>query len=507
MHIVFCIGFLLCCLEITTAAKVLVFPLKYTSHIIYHAKMARILADEGHQVEIILPSDGNIPDSIRDSNVQVLNYEMNPTNFGKEYSETLLDYAMSKTLYQSFVNYLRIFTKHDPTHLEMMTSLMNDWKLRKHFDAARYDVAIVDILALSSYASLNFSSDIPVIVYGILSFEWAVGVPSLPSFVPMMFTNFDDRMSFLQRVLNTIAYFIADVTHSQDSLNLPFSVNRLSQMCSLYFALDDPAVSYPRPQMPNIVFVGDAIPSPSKQLPGHISEFVEGAEHGVVVVSFGTTFNNLPPQITDELCTTFGRIPQRVIWKQSNRSLCAVSRDKLLTLDWIPQNDLLGHKNVKLLITHCGKNSILEAVYHSTPIIGFPSGVDQPYNGKLLESRGFGYTLKLGDFTAEDLISKISDIFDDPKISLGIQRASYFLRNKSDKPAKRISYWVEHLAVHGARHLRSNALDLNRFQFYCLDIVLVLFIFLLLVLIIMYYCLTLLVRFSIRKLRPKKKCD
>ena len=480
-----------CCITLSMPANVIVFTLIYGSHVNTHATIAQILADEGHTVDLVIPPNAKIPDVLKAADVNVLPLRIRNSSydFPTERANKLLDYAMSKTLYQSVVNFVRIMALKDQRLAEMKSSLLNDKEIRNRIVTAHYDVAIVDNLNLNIYASLPFNRNIPVILVGILSLDWAISVPSLPSFVPFSLTNFDDKMSFSQRFLNTLAYALVHIICSSNNDQVQVSVSNLSRRCSMFFVLDDIAINYPRPKMPNIINIGDALVNPSKPLPSDIAEFVESAEHGVILVAFGTFLGNMPPHITDKLCSTFKRIPQKVIWRQTINPLCDASSDNVLILNWLPQNDLLSHSNVKLFISHSGKNSLLESIYHSTPMIGFPFSRDQPYNAKILEAKRLGYAMNFADFSADDLVSKISDILVDQTILYNVRRASFLMRNKTDIPKKRICYWVEYLAMYGDNIFKSGARELSTFQFYCLDVIALLLAIVVLTIIAAFYCL------------------
>jgi len=44
--------------------------------------------------------------------------------------------------------------------------------------------------------------------------------------------------------------------------------------------------------------------------------------------------------------------------------------------DYVPQKQLLNDPRVKLLITHCGANSVHEAFYFGTVVYGIPIDAD-----------------------------------------------------------------------------------------------------------------------------------
>ena len=58
------------------------------------------------------------------------------------------------------------------------------------------------------------------------------------------------------------------------------------------------------------------------------------------------------------------------------QSLSLASNIKIV--DWVPQNDVLGHTAVQAFVTHSGGNSVYEAAYHGVPIVAVPLHSDQP---------------------------------------------------------------------------------------------------------------------------------
>ena len=49
---------------------------------------------------------------------------------------------------------------------------------------------------------------------------------------------------------------------------------------------------------------------------------------------------------------------------------------------------MLAHPKTVLFVTHCGMTGILEAVYHSVPMLALPIFGDQPDNAARLVERG-----------------------------------------------------------------------------------------------------------------------
>ncbi|KAI3407959.1 Glycosyltransferase [Psidium guajava] len=62
----------------------------------------------------------------------------------------------------------------------------------------------------------------------------------------------------------------------------------------------------------------------------------------------------------------------------------------LLVERWAPQAEILGHRAVAAFLTHCGWNSVLEALSNGVPLLGWPMAAEQSFNARLLEEGGIG---------------------------------------------------------------------------------------------------------------------
>ncbi|KAK8506008.1 hypothetical protein V6N13_002657 [Hibiscus sabdariffa] len=59
--------------------------------------------------------------------------------------------------------------------------------------------------------------------------------------------------------------------------------------------------------------------------------------------------------------------------------------EKGLVVSWCPQLEVLSHDSVGCFLTHCGFNSVLEALSLGVPVLAMPIWTDQPTNAKHIE--------------------------------------------------------------------------------------------------------------------------
>ena len=80
------------------------------------------------------------------------------------------------------------------------------------------------------------------------------------------------------------------------------------------------------------------------------------------------------------------------------------------TVDWMPQNDVLGHAKTRLFLSHLGHNSMYEAAYHGVPIVGFPMWGDHLDNARQIARAGMGLWLDIHRITEDELRMTISRV-------------------------------------------------------------------------------------------------
>lgn len=96
-------------------------------------------------------------------------------------------------------------------------------------------------------------------------------------------------------------------------------------------------------------------------------------------------------------------------------SLLSTKLSNIKTVDWIPQNDILGHGKTRLFLSHVGHNSIYEAAYHGVPVVGFPLWSDQPENARQITRAGMGLCVDINTVTEDELHTSISRVLSESR--------------------------------------------------------------------------------------------
>lgn len=211
----------------------------------------------------------------------------------------------------------------------MITRVLEDGELIQSLQDAKFDLVLTDpgigggtILARVLHLPLVYN-----VRWTIQGEAHLVIAPSPLSYVPYTPTELTDKMTFLQRVANVLAYIIGSYTLAsitepnykpvvQRYFGPDVDYNSFFQEADIWLMRSDFVFEFPKPTMPNMVYIGGFQCKPSKPLPQDLEEFVQSSrEHGVVMMTLGTLVAELPEDIADEIAAAFAQLPQKVIWR------------------------------------------------------------------------------------------------------------------------------------------------------------------------------------------------
>ena len=346
-------------------------------------------------------------------------------------------------------------------------------------------------------------------------FPWmgsAVGNPLNPAYMPLFLFPFSQHMNFKERFINTLAtlavilcrkFYIlpkveAMLTQIFPNQTIP-GLDELSKKTALTIHHGSPFTHDGlRPTMPNTImagFMGCAqekriaeengtmmrplvkkwSTSVGRPLVGELKAWVEGAEHGVIYLSFGSAVKSskMPASRRRLLISVLGRLEQRVVWKwdQTIEDL----PQNVKTFSWLPQADVLSHSNVKLFITHGGAGSVQETICHRTPVIGLPLMGDQITNLGNVVNKGLGIVINWADVTEDNLFQAIQKVLSEPEYKKAVEAFSDLVLDTAVPPRKLAVWWLEYLLRHPHNPgMRSPVLELNWAQYMLLDVLCVL---------------------------------
>uniref|UniRef100_A0A8C6V3X2 UDP-glucuronosyltransferase n=1 Tax=Neogobius melanostomus TaxID=47308 RepID=A0A8C6V3X2_9GOBI len=267
--------------------------------------------------------------------------------------------------------------------------------------------------------------------------------PSPLSYIPLTGTMFSDKMSFFQWVINVLVYGMAylQITNYVGAEYQGVIAKYVGPDEDYYSFLAagiwlmrvDFVFEFPRPTMPNVVYMGGFQCKPAKPLPLHLEDFVQSSgEHGVIIMSLGTLIGSLPHDLTEEIAAAFAKLPQKVIWRYTGDRPSMLGNNTLL--EWMPQNDLLGHPKTKVFVAHGGTNGVQEAIFHGVPILGLPLVFDQPDNLFRIEERKAGKVIDIFTMNRNTFYKSLQEVLYEPSYRNNMQRLSR-LHRPTHKPA------------------------------------------------------------------------
>lgn len=385
-------------------------------------------------------------------------------------------------------------------YADLCNQVLEDDNLFKDLKKRKFDLAVVSKHPIAiCFNIVAYKLSLPFVHVGIGYDVVNDRLPYLPSFVTdIFFLGYSNKRTVREKIVSAIFYMYRqlypDIISQRNAIakyapEKPFmTTNDLWLQCKFHLIDSDILLDYPRPIFPNYAFVAGLSVCNDCKLPKDFSQFTKKSKHGIIVISFGTLIDTFPIDILQKFTKVFMTLRNydfiiKLGYQQS------INMPNVLQRSWIPQSDLLADPNTKLFITHCGHNSQVEAVYHGVPMIMFPVILDQHYNAGRIESKGYGITMDITDFEADDLILNIINIFENKKYSYAVKNASVIFKSRKEAPQDVASYWIDHVMKYGGDYLRPTSIDIPFFEYYLLDIFSI-FVFVgLIFLVIVWMCI------------------
>ncbi|XP_072449000.1 UDP-glucuronosyltransferase 3A1-like [Chiloscyllium punctatum] len=503
-------------LTLTEPAKILTVILIGGSHYLIFDEISQILHESGHSVNMLvqlgIPRIKGINYTSRSNSYRVTSWSGN-----EEYISSFNNWFLEQQkLYFEGRESLRAFRDlmgHFALQCEM---ILNDTSLMDSLKAEQFDIALIDAfnpcsLLVAEKLHVHFVS-----VHAGNFVNWYLAdLPSPVSYIPASRSMLTDQMGFWERVKNSAMFLGAWLTERilftqfDQVIRTCFPVGSQPTLSELYLKAElsiyntDFTMDFPRPLLPNMVYVGGLLSKPAKPLPQELEDIISTVgDEGFVMVTFGSMLASVTQQVVlEELNAAFSRIPQLVIWRHlhSRWPSEVLPAPNVKLVDWLPQNDLLGHPKVRLLVTHGGLNSLMEAVYHGVPVIGIPLFGDQFDNMVRVEAKGFGLTVQVNQLQA--LSNAIATVTGDKRYKDSAMTLSHLHRSHPFPPRQRLLRWVEYIVEHGGSHLRTYGLQQPWYQRYLLDVIL----FSLVMVSMMIYIVIKLLKFAVGCLRSGGK--
>lgn len=461
------------------------------SHLIVHMSIMKTLAERGHNISVVSSLKPKV------NHPKIHNIIIEPSEVRqKEMNEELSDLGVKK---QNPIVMMMKFLRADNVMVTLQLDVVKNEKFQQIYNN-KYDLVIM------GYFMNNFQFIVPAKLNCPMILSWTgqpmemvndfVGVPHEVSYVPSIFTPHKNGeiMSFGSRLLNFVssgllrlATNIMDISFAAYYKELAAddpalrTYSEMKENVSLIFCNSHFSEGPIRPMVPGMVEIGGIqIKEKATPLPKIIDHFLNASKkNGAILFSLGSNMksSSIQPETVSKIYKVLSSLEQNVVWKWENLENTPGNASNILYQKWLPQDDILAHPNLKLFITHAGKGGMVEATYHSVPMVAMPIFAEQPVNAAKIVSSGYGVQVDILNLKENEFRDAILEVLHNPIYRNNVHRFSELYRNRPLTAKETVNFWVEYvIRHHGAAHMQSPLIHLNFVQSNSLDVLLAILI-------------------------------
>ncbi|XP_040486142.1 UDP-glucuronosyltransferase 3A2-like [Ursus maritimus] len=484
-------GFLLPGFLLSEATKILTASSLGGSHYLLLDRVSQILQDHGHNVTMLLYGEEFLIPEFKKNEIsyKVISW-LPPEDHRKDFNNTF-DFFVTEALHgrDTFDNFVKVMGQLGIRCSDLLRrGDIMDFLKNENFDLLFVEAFDFCSFLVAEKLGKQFVSILPT-QFGSVDH----GLPIPVSYIPVFRSWLTNHMDFWGRVKNFLMFF--DFSMKKQRIQSTFDntikehfpkgprpvLSHLLKKAELWFINSDFALEFARPLLPNTVYVGGLLARPVKPVPQEFENFIaKFGDSGFVLVALGSMVSICQSQeVVREMNSAFAHLSQGVIWKcnPSHWPKDVKLAANVKIVDWLPQNDLLAHPQIRLFVTHGGLNSIMEAIQHGVPMVGIPVLGEQAENLIRVEAKKFGVSIQLKQVKAETLALKMKEVIEDKRYKSAAVAASIIRHSHPLTPAQRLVGWIDHiLQTGGAAHLKPRALQQPWHEQYLLDVVLFLLV-------------------------------
>ncbi|CAM4578019.1 unnamed protein product [Leuciscus chuanchicus] len=270
--------------------KILVLPVE-GSHWVNMDILIKALHGQGHSIDVIRTYNSWFvkENSTYYNSITIPNTKGMDEEFVDNILFKMIDYERGKSQLSALQLLSYVSKAIHKTHemiCQLITNIFESAEILKTLKEKQYDLILTDPswgagIILAHELKLPMVYNVRWTATGEGHFDVA---PSPISYIPITGSGNTDKMNFFQRG--------ADI----------------------WLMRVDFVFEFPRPTMPNIIYIGGFQCKPAKALPHDLEDFMQSSgEHGVIIMSLGSFISVLPDDFTAEIATAFAQLPQKEI--------------------------------------------------------------------------------------------------------------------------------------------------------------------------------------------------
>nr|UEN71109.1 UDP-glucosyltransferase 50C7 [Meteorus pulchricornis] len=351
----------------------------------------------------------------------------------------------------------------------------------------RWDVVVLDGSFPECLLGILYDENVPTMMLNTVAlYSGSIsrqGNPSPWSLVPYFGKAYTQDMNFFERLTNVACLSILEVMHwimtagyIQPTLrkylgdDVP-DVRELVSEVPVTLQNSHYSVAESLPYLANVVNVACLHCRPPKALSPDLELFLRG---GFVFVSMGSSVraSGMPDALREAFIAVFSTLPYNVIWKWEGGGIKNLPNN-VRTAAWWPQQELLGHSQLRAFVSHGGLLSLHEAAYHAAPTLVLPVFCDHDGNAAQAAKLGYALVMNLASLSINELREGILKVASpqDNSYRKAARRQSELLKDQPVGPKELATWWVEHVVRHqGAEHIKSTTRFMGIVCYYSIDV-------------------------------------